>query len=126
MRVYVAAPWVRREEARESAQRILAAGHTIVSRWLREHGDSTDPRVLAHEAQVDYEDVVDSDVLVLINLEKSEGKSVETGIAIGAGLPVIVVGERSNIFHYLDRGEFGMIVVPTLDEAIGILEGLRA
>lgn len=118
MKVYVAAPWVKRPEARVVADRLVAHGHTVVSRWLHLHGDTDDPRVLAIEAQNDVDDVRRADVLVLCNLEKSEGKSVETGIALASGLSVIVIGQRSNIFHYLPA----VRVVESVDEALQALQ----
>lgn len=120
MKIYIAAPWVRRREARLAADLVEAAGHTVVSRWLTLHGDSTDPAVLAQEAQNDIDDLCEANALVLLNYEKSEGKAVETGIALAVAMPIIVVGKRSNIFHYLRD----VILVDTLDEALEFLKGV--
>jgi nucleoside 2-deoxyribosyltransferase len=113
VKVYVAAPWVCRREARVAAEALEADGFTVVSRWLYLHGDSKDAEILAREAQNDVDDLDASDALVLLNLEKSEGKAVETGLALATGKPVIVVGARSNIFHWLPRVQ----IVNTVQEA---------
>jgi hypothetical protein len=78
-----------------------------VSRWLRIHDDDTkDPWARRREAQADWADVLDSDVLLLLNLEKSEGKAVEQGIALQAGIPIIAVGDTySNVFQHLENLE---------------------
>jgi hypothetical protein len=57
-------------------------------------------------------------VLVVLNLEKSEGKAVETGIALMNNIPIVSVGTRSNIFQTL------AIEVETVQEAIAALDRL--
>jgi nucleoside 2-deoxyribosyltransferase len=124
MRVYIAAPWVRRPEAIEVGKRFVAAGHELTCRWFDhvtdgDPNDSTgvtcDPKGIIHQALEDITDVQRAHVLVVLNLEKSEGKAVETGIAIAAGIPVISVGDRSNIFQALGNE------VATVDEALELL-----
>jgi len=115
MKIYVAGPWKRREECKEAARKLQAAGHVLTSRWLWEHGDSTDPARRCMEAQHDLEDVLASDVLVLMNLEMSEGKSVEQGYALAHEIPIIGVGvPGSNIFHHLPA----YLWVETVEDAL--------
>jgi nucleoside 2-deoxyribosyltransferase len=118
MKVYVAAPWVRKAEARQVANTLLSEGHDVISRWLWLHGDSDDPVTLANEAQNDIDDLDAADVLLLVNLEQSEGKAVETGVMLAQGKPVVVIGGRSNIFHHLPRIHH----VHTIDQAINRLK----
>jgi nucleoside 2-deoxyribosyltransferase len=108
MKVYIAAPWVRREDAKAFGEVITAAGFTVTSHWFHHQGDSTDSTGAAmiqeevrRQAREDIFDVCSSDAVVVLNLEKSEGKAVETGIALNNGIPVISVGKRSNIFQSL-------------------------
>lgn len=110
MRIYLAAPWLRRPEAIAAGQRFSDAGHVVTSRWFHHtsDGDPNDatgitcsPDSILQQANEDIEDVMRADALVVLNLEKSEGKAVETGIAIAMGMPVISVGPRSNIFQAL-------------------------
>jgi nucleoside 2-deoxyribosyltransferase len=126
MRVYIAAPWVRRPEAIAIGEQFKAAGHELTSRWFYHEtspgGDPMDATGLTsplsniqHQANEDIADVRRADVLVVLNLQKSEGKAVETGIAIAAGIPVISVGPRSNIFQALGKE------VATVEEALDVL-----
>src|SRR3954462_13332354 len=104
MKIYVAAPWVRRPEAIEVGKRFVAAGHELTCRWFdhQTDGDPMDstgvtcnPASIRFQATEDIADVRRADVLIVLNLQKSEGKAVETGIAIAAGIPVVSVGPRS-------------------------------
>ena len=117
MRVYVAAPWVRRNEAREAAYQLIEAGHVVTCRWLTVHGGDDRPERLRQEADNDLSDLLNSDIMLLLNLEKSEGKAVETGFAIATGMDIIAVGQPSNVFHYLPE----VIWVDSVDEAIRVL-----
>lgn len=89
----------------EIAAQFEAAGHTITERWW-EHPDlgfdkPRNLRELEDQAVRDFMGVVQADALVLINSEKSEGKAAETGIAISRFIPIILVGKRTNIFHFI-------------------------
>jgi nucleoside 2-deoxyribosyltransferase len=129
MKVYIAAPWVRRTEAIEVGKQFTAAGHEVTSRWFFHEvvGDPQDSSGLSSprqdsiraQAQEDINDVRRADALVVLNLQKSEGKAVETGIAISAGIPVISIGTRSNIFQSLGYE------VPTVDDALTLLSCLE-
>lgn len=108
MKVYIAAPWVRRADAIEIGKQFTAAGIEVTSRWFHHPGDpndatglTSDAREVRRQALEDIEDVKRSDALVVLNLQKSEGKAVETGIAIANDIPFISVGKRSNIFQSL-------------------------
>ena len=117
MKVYLAAPWTTRHVAHHLAQQIRDVGHEITSHWHDDwlDQDTTDPATLCQEAQTDFADVIRSEVVVVWNSEKSEGKAVEQGIAICFEIPVIVVGvARTNVFQYLAS----FTLVPTIEEAI--------
>lgn len=125
MRIYIAAPWRRRPEAIAAGERFKAAGHELTCRWFTHEtdgdpNDSTgvtcDPVSIRFQANEDITDVLRADVLVVLNLQKSEGKAVETGIAIANNIPVISVGPRSNIFQVLGTE------VADIDEALGVLK----
>lgn len=128
--LYVAAPWIHRLTARQTAQELREAGFEITSRWHDEWGtnpdhpqtaDTLDPVTAATEAAMDFTDVLCADAMVVLNLSKSEGKAVEQGIALTAQLPVVVVGsERFNVFQYLDTFH----LVPDLPAAIAFLRTL--
>lgn len=109
MKVYVAAPWIRKAEAQAAAEAFEAAGHTITKKWWehREVPGYLDPAItddalaeLRLQCHEDIEGVRNCDLFVLLNLQTSEGKSVETGIAIVECKLLALVGKKSNLFHY--------------------------
>jgi len=124
MHIYIAGPWADRPAVRIEAQKFRDAGHTVDCRWLDLHtelaqgnadalNEDEHQTFLRQQAMNDIEDLLNSEVLVLINTQKSEGKSVETGIAIAALMPILIVGRRTNIFHTLSIPIFA-----TSEEAI--------
>jgi nucleoside 2-deoxyribosyltransferase len=125
MRVYIAAPWIRKAEAIEAGKKFETAGFTVTSRWFFHEGDPKDPTGYSSDindirvqAKEDILDVMLSDAVVVLNLEKSEGKAVETGIALAHGKRVISVGRRNNIFVTLGTE------VNSVEEAIRVLSGV--
>lgn len=122
MKIYIAAPWTHKHEAILAGARFTAAGHEITSNWFHHAGDPTDSAgvksnlfSIVLQAREDIADVMRADCLVVLNLAKSEGKAVETGIALANQIPIISVGPRSNIFQTLG------VEVPDLDAAILVL-----
>lgn len=122
MRVYLAGPWATRDQMPGIAARFVEAGHTMSLRWW-EHPDvpgtpsAADNATMTALAHADFFGVVEADALVVVNAAPSEGKAVETGIALTMCLPVIVIGPRSHIFHYLPS----VRRVDSVDEAIAAL-----
>lgn len=130
VKIYMAGPWVKREECRQLQGILEAAGFTVVSRWITKHMDmglaaedlnTADVKVQEELTKQAIEDVLDletADVFMIINSEKSEGKAFEFGYACAMRLPIIVVGDRSNnIFYQLPH----VVVTPNINEAIGVL-----
>ena len=125
MKVYVAGPWMRKAEVIAFAKQLRKVGHEVTSRWFDHVGDPNDPtgatvplEEIQFQARQDLEDVRRADVLIVLNLEKSEGKAAETGYAIAFGIPIISVGKRSNIFQALGRE------LDTTEEAIAALASM--
>ena len=126
MKIYLGAPWVHRALARQIAGQFRQHGHTIVSRWHDEWGAKTDTGLTdadkQDEAEKDVADVIASDVVVQMNWEGSTGGMfVEHGVALARRIPVIVVGKRTNVFHYLNS----VFVVPGFFRALDILKMLE-
>ena len=117
MHIYVAAPFSHREGAAHAARVLREADFTITSRWHDEYTETQDLRTFQEQAIADLHDIGCAQVLLMLNLASSEGKCVELGYALHAGLAILLVGERSNIFHYHPR----IRLVPFLDAAIGVL-----
>lgn len=126
LKVYIAAPWVAKNEALEAQKKFEEAGMEVTSHWIKYHptvsiegADSTDINELQTQAIEDVEDIIKSDVFVILNLALSEGKATELGLAYGLGIPIILVGKRDrNIFYHLPE----VYQADTVDEAVrGIL-----
>ncbi len=118
MKVYVAAPWAHKAEARTFAEALKAAGHTVTYPWW-EHRDTQDVVELRQQAQEDQTGVLNAHVFVLLNLCLSTGgKEVESGIALTKGLRCFLVGKRSNVFHYLPQ----WTIVDSLDAVLYALD----
>lgn len=103
IKVYIAAPWPIRDRAIEVRRGLASHGIQCTARWL------TDARLRMDDATatMDLSDVARADVLVAINpaawIERGTGgRHVELGFALGLQKPIVVLGVRSNIFHYLD------------------------
>lgn len=98
-RVYIAAPFQLKAEARLLRRVLNDAGISVTSRWLDGNaGDGTET------AEMDLADVCSAQALVLINParwknEGTGGRHVEVGAALTYSMPVYVLGEPSNIFH---------------------------
>ena len=134
--VYLAASWKERDHAREVRESMKANGIEVNSRWLDTEGsdEAATDETRGDEALKDIEDVLSADVFVLLNTQKrgeeTSGKAVETGIAIMATTieeaktcAIIVVGEKTNVFHYLHGAMFN---VATPDDAIKLIKEWEA
>lgn len=78
----------------------------ITSRWHYKAFNPTETHTEQERfeiAQEDFDDVTEADVLVLIagSERYPGGKFVETGIALGQGKQVIVIGRRENMLIWL-------------------------
>ena len=110
LKVYIAAPFVNKAQAVEARDKFVEAGLDVTSRWLGEDlglttadlGKTEHDDVFQTRAAEDIEDILQSDVFVILNLGVSEGKATEMGFAYALGIPVILVGERTvNVFYHL-------------------------
>lgn len=124
-KVYLAAPFVYKIYAQRVRSAFEAAGIRVTSRWLDfqlPRGESVaSAATLRKEAEYDLEDLNDADALVLLNLEKSEGKAFEQGYAVACGLPVIGIGAPANcVFHHLSWYTW----VETVRDAITVIRDL--
>lgn len=130
-RIYLAARYSRRLELVGYRGQLEALSYEIPARWLngshqldnegRPIGEDGEALVEQHDeygsaqaspplrekfAMDDLEDVLQADILVAFTEMPRTGNSrggrhVELGIAIGAGIPVMVVGPRENVFCHL-------------------------
>lgn len=119
-RVYIAAPFPMRKEAILLMQRLEARGVHVTSGWLRQ-----DDPLGAIDATKDLDDIIGADMMIVMippgfENQGTGGRHVEFGYALGMDIPVIVLGGRTNMFHYLNH----IIVLPY--EATTLPDILRA
>lgn len=112
MKIYLASMYSQRDQTREHAKTLRAAGHTVTSTWLRERAplkcktaDFHD-RWLRDRAVVDLEDIDRADAILLFSVDGTKptvrgGRHVEFGYAMATNKRLFVVGPRENIFHFL-------------------------
>ncbi len=89
MRLYVAAKWEERHQARRWMDTLERAGHTITCDWTHD----TLP-MSAAQAQKDFDGVMTADALLFVcerNLPYC-GSCVEMGMALAKGIPVYLTG----------------------------------
>ena len=91
MRVYVAAKYAPEPiaRAREVMAQLILAGHIITYNW------TTNEQVNAQQARYDLDGVLSAHALVVIAEQdlRYVGTLVEFGIALGAGIPIYVIGQ---------------------------------
>lgn len=101
MFVYIAAPYPEREAAIQVMNQLEEAGFRVTSTWLKGDDELADKY-----ARLDLEDIRRSQIVVALNPRHfhnsgTGGRHVEFGYALALNRPIVLVGERSNIFHYL-------------------------
>jgi len=111
MEIYIAAPFVRQNEAREKAQQLTSLGFSVTSRWINEDVNAAinaTPEYQNERAFIDIDDINAADYLVLLGEHDSRtgGKHFETGYAYATGKGILVIGRRENIFHHLPSVKF--------------------
>ena len=128
MKIYIAAPWAHRGDMPGISERFEQSGHEITWKcWttpdIPENADRN--KELTLQAHNDMNGVIDADLLVLVNSAKSEGKSVEQGIAISNRKPIIAIGKlgavSQNVFHYLPQYKW----VETVEDAVNAVNLLQ-
>jgi len=103
IRVYIAARGEDQSMAKELREDLSQAGIDCTARWI----DQSLANESHDEAEMDILDVRRADVLLLLKPVASHrtttgGHHVETGVALAMGMPVVLLGERENVFHHHD------------------------
>lgn len=111
MNVYIAAPYEARKAAVALAAVVESLGCSLCASWLTpEHNDDGKNSPLGDvpvvHALEDLEDVLACDIFIVLNPKGFErsgtgGRHVELGVAIATRKPIILIGERTNVFHFL-------------------------
>lgn len=105
-RVYIAAPWVDRDQVPAIVIVLESSGYTITHKWWVFEGEEEEVSWEFKQlcARLDVDGVRTADAVLLLNSSKSEGKATEQGLALAYGIPIVVIGDkakRCNIFQTL-------------------------
>ena len=100
--VYIAAPWTYRNVAQSVADKLEASGVAAITwRWW-EQDETEDATKLELLACRDLQGIREAAIVLVLNLEPSEGKAFEQGYAMALGKPILILGEDNlNIFQHL-------------------------
>lgn len=104
MKIYVAAPWAHKNEAKDVAEFLKGEGLHVTAHWIDRPPSAyeLDPALMRSEALRDLEDIDQADAILYLNLKKSEGKATEMGYALAKGIPIYAVGGTTgNVFLHL-------------------------
>jgi hypothetical protein len=111
MKIYLAAKYSRNPEMRVLRDHLgKDRRHAVISRWIEgnhEISEANGDWDRSRFAQEDLEDLHNSDVVLwFAEPEKIEGRNrggrhVEFGLALAWGIPIIVIGRKENVFHWL-------------------------
>jgi nucleoside 2-deoxyribosyltransferase len=108
-KIYLAARFSRRAEMRAIAADLIAAGHSVTSRWINERKEN-ETRSVTY-AKRDIADINACDAVLVFSDEPRTTSSrgghwVEVGYAHGIGKAICVIGWRENVFCWLSEFQF--------------------
>lgn len=124
IKAYIAAGYSRKEEVAVVAKELESIGVVVISKWHKERAkpqtslsDCTES-FLRRNAKKDIRELTEANYFVMLSVNpdipfKRGGSCVENGFAIAKGLPVLVIGPKQHIFHYLP----GVKRVDTIEQA---------
>lgn len=116
MKVYLASMYSTRSEINTYAKDLRKVGIEVTSTWLKEpHATDTQiyelrPDKNEEYAVADLRDIDRADWFVFFSKSPDiptirGGRHVEFGYALASHKPILVVGPKENIFHYLSEVE---------------------
>jgi len=118
-RVYIAAPFPLKHMAITLRFGLKSVGIVCSSRWL----DLPTDEWSESAALADLSDVESSSMLIAINpkdwaIKGTGGRHVEFGYAVARDRPIVLIGERTNVFHHLPNIQ----VVPDLTSGVQVVK----
>jgi len=114
-RLYVAGKFAQAQTIKGIAEKFEQQGYTITHRWWDAEGDGNDdPETWAPYADMDIEGVTTADAVVAYMDDPDyayRGTWCEIGMAMGAGVPVVIIEQnvplgcyvRKNVFYHASR-----------------------
>ncbi len=120
LRIYIAAPFKEQVLARGVMRQLEAHGYEITSTWLKEDDQLDDAT-----ARLDLADVARADVLLALNPQGyansgTGGRHIEFGYALALGKQIVLVGDRTNLFHHLSS-----VYKVQIEGLLPVLESLK-
>jgi nucleoside 2-deoxyribosyltransferase len=104
MKIYIAASLSMKRVGvvQKWREAIIGAGYEVTSSWIDtpEMYDGAAGHMAESQALQNFLDIDAADVLVCFTEGVSVGKHIELGYALGRGMPIIVVGPTTSVFHY--------------------------
>jgi nucleoside 2-deoxyribosyltransferase len=111
IRVYLGGPFRERDRLKLWRISIVAKKMHVTSRWLDNEFPTNDAPTEEQKIELctyNLSDIFQSDIVVIYdpNLRKLDdyedtpGRHIELGYAMGARLPIILVGKRTTVMHY--------------------------
>ena len=103
MKIYLASPFEKQPFMRVVRGHLQERGYEVTADWLDEKTETGQDAALA---QRDIAAIQAADVVVVYNPQEfrysgTGGRHVELGIALMLDKVVVLLGERSNVFHHL-------------------------
>lgn len=126
LKVYIAGSLAVKERVKHLAGALERAGFEVTSQWIDIHtGYDRDPEALQKAAEGDVKDLVSADALIHAYTgvrSTGGGADAELGMALALGKSVLLLGERTNIFHNLPQvGSF-----QTVEELVNALKNIES
>ena len=115
-KIYIAGWFGSQARLRKEKARFERRGDVVTSSWLQEK--VADPTKITTTdllpdsnqllAAKDFWEIDESDVVIIDSRDVSDrgGREVELGYALGHKIPVVLIGPRRNVFHYLIRDHY--------------------
>lgn len=101
--IYLAGSYKDKDRLKELAGRLIARGHRVTASWVYGMHETAAPEVAAIH---DLEEL-DAASLMILDCTGSKstggGRWVELGYALAEGKPVIIMGDRLNVFCHLPK-----------------------
>lgn len=92
--IYLAGGWKFRHNIKKVIPKFEEAGIKVISTWIKRENGVNTPKMLANDALLDIEEVLEADITVAIMDDDSyayRGTFTEIGCALGQGKRVIIV-----------------------------------
>lgn len=99
--IYIAAPWAQKKNA-IAIRNILRLKYEVSSSWMDQPDKPYEEASSVEEASRDAFEVQACDIFLFLNLEMSEGKATELGMAIMMDKLIFCIGGTArNVFLHL-------------------------